>query len=131
MRRLVASGGVGQRSRAETEFGPDRWLVERSVGNGVGGEECEDLREQRRFCGAVMAQKRFTLFQREFERETEGGFYLSISFWRHWCLERFGFAKEMRGWMVRPASQPPTCPGTYGKVHVQYVARERGGKAVR
>ena len=57
------------------------------MGKGVGGEKCEDLREQIGVGGTVMAEKPFALFRGEFKRKAEGGFYLSITFWRHWCLE--------------------------------------------
>ena len=97
------SGGVGQRSGAKAKFGSGREFVEGCLGKGVGGEKREDLGEYRGVGGAVMAEKPFALFRGEFEREAEGGFYLSIAFWRQ--------AKNMRDQMVRLASQPPTIPG--------------------
>ena len=87
MPKLLASGGIGQSSGAKAKFGSNRRFVEGCLGKGVGGEKCEDLREQIGVGGTVMAEKRFALFRGEFKRKAEGGFYLSITFWRHWCLE--------------------------------------------
>lgn len=85
----------------------DGWFIEGCLGKGIRGEQSENVGEQGRVGDAELANERFALLRREFERETECGFYLLISFWRH---------EQMRDRLVRPASQPPTMPGNLSAV---------------
>lgn len=79
----MASRRIGKRNGSYSKLSSNRRLVERRLRKRVGVEQCHYVRQQGWICNAELAGKRFSLFRWEFERETESGFYLLISFWRH------------------------------------------------
>ena len=112
----VPSCGIGKRPGANPKLRAHGRFVEGRLWERVSCEQLQDLSEQRRISHAVPSKEDFPLFRREFDDVAESGFDLLVSFWRHVCPVEMRFATQIRGQLVRPASQPPTLPGNFGTV---------------
>jgi hypothetical protein len=93
-------------------------------------EEGQDFCDQLRITCAELKQEGVSLRRREIQGETESGFYLLVSFWRHGEVV-LHFRKEMRGQRISQPRNLRQCPGTFVQFRVQFVRRRTAVKPIR